>query len=661
MTIKTTAGTKIRRRIQATTVAACLFMLAYTCSVIYVAVHSIDRGAQTEARNLAQSLAYGAAFSSNPQHYIEGLDELYKRDIVIVDTHKKGLADADPEEVGMSYNHDPANEVGLTILDGKVRTFVEQNERHPEGLRQLVVPAFSQGRTDGTPIGAVILEYSGIGQELLDEAKWSIYLLAAAGGFCVLATGILGFHLGNAVKVSAQKIHHLAFHDELTGLWNRTMFSTLLNGGLKDAKGQQGAVAIFFIDLDRFKNINDTLGHAAGDLLLKEVALRFTSSLNPKASVARLGGDEFVVMVLGPSNTESLGHLARKLLASIAQPFKTHGQEFRVTASIGISLYPDDGQDEQMLMRNADIAMYQAKQDGKNGFAFYSAQMNQHSVERLAFESSFRHAVDQMQIQIHYQPKINSRTGLINGVEALLRWDHPDLGSVSPVKFIPVAEETGLIVPLGRWVLRSACEQQVAWVQQGMGSINMAVNLSPRQFTDEGLLENVRSILATTGMDAANLELEITESMLINEAGRAVALLEALRALGIKLAVDDFGTGYSSLSNLKRFPVDTIKVDRSFIRDLPDNSEDRAITEAIIAMGRSLSLNVVAEGVETEEQATFLREHGCDEFQGFYFSKAVTPSEVFSLLENQKSRGYLKTPSTTVHKKNEQPTIAFRT
>lgn len=370
MTIKTTAGTKIRRRIQAATVAACLFMLAYTCSVIYVAVHSIDRGAQTEARNLAQSLAYGAAFSSNPQRYIEGLDELYKRDIVIVDTHKKGLADADLEEIGMSYNHDPANEVGLTILDGKVRTFVEQNERHPEGLRQLVVPAFSQGRTDGTPIGAVILEYSGIGQELLDEAKWSIYLLAAAGGFCVLATGILGFHLGNAVKVSAQKIHHLAFHDELTGLWNRTMFSTLLNGGLKDAKGQQGAVAIFFIDLDRFKNINDTLGHAAGDLLLKEVALRFTSSLNPKASVARLGGDEFVVMVLGPSNTESLGHLARKLLASIAQPFKTHGQEFRVTASIGISLYPDDGQDEQMLMRNADIAMYQAKQDGKNGFAF---------------------------------------------------------------------------------------------------------------------------------------------------------------------------------------------------------------------------------------------------------------------------------------------------
>ncbi|MEB0110896.1 EAL domain-containing protein [Variovorax sp. RTB1] len=635
MTNKASAGTKVRRRIHIATLAALVFMLAYTCSVIYVQLQTIERGAQTEARNLARSVAYGTAFTGDPQAYVEGLDELYRRDIVILDIQKKGLADADPSEVGMTYDHDPGNEVSLTISDGKARTFVEQSKGHTDGLKQMVVPVFAQNGAGAAPTGAVVLEYTGIRQELIDAAIVHIYMLGVAGAFCALATGMLGFQLGNAVKASAQKIHHLAFHDELTGLSNRAMFSSALNKGLTVAKDQSSVIAVLFLDLDRFKNINDTLGHTAGDLLLKEVATRITSCLHAGDSVARLGGDEFVVLVYGPSNTDSLRQLARKALAAVAQPFNTHGHEFRVTASIGIAVYPEDGEDEQLLMRNADIAMYQAKQDGKNGFAFYSAAMNQHSIERLAFEASFRHAVDRMQFRIHYQPKIDSRTERIEGVEALLRWDDPDLGSVSPVKFIPVAEETGLIVPLGRWVLRSACEQQVAWAKQGLRPISMAVNLSPRQFADEGLLDDVRSIVAKTGIAPGYLELEITEGMLIQEAGQAVKLLEALRGLGIRLAVDDFGTGYSSLSNLKRFPVDTIKVDRSFIRDLPDNSEDRAITEAIIAMGRSLSLNVVAEGVETSEQANFLREHGCDQFQGFYFSKAVTSVEIIRLLKDQ--------------------------
>jgi len=614
---------------------ACMFMLAYTGGVIFSQVQSIERGARTEARNLARSLAYSATLSSNLQSYVQGVDELYKRDIVIVDTNKKGLADADADEIGMLYDHDKGNEVGLTILDGRARTFIEQNERHPEGLKQVVVPVFAQGVRNAPPVGAVILEYSGIRQELLDAALLQIYVLAAAGVFCVVATWILGFQLGNAVRASARRIHHLAFHDDLTGLSNRTKFSASLNDGLNCSKGRQNAIAVMFIDLDRFKNINDTLGHAAGDLLLKEVALRINSCLRDGDHAARLGGDEFVVMVHGPVTRELLSQMARKALATIAQPFSTHGQEFRVTASMGIGLYPEDGEDEQLLMRNADIAMYQAKQDGKNGFAFYSPEMNQHSVERLAFESSLRHAVERMQFHVHYQPKIDSRTGRIGGVEALLRWDDPDLGSVSPTKFIPVAEETGLIVALGKWVLKSACEQQVKWVKEGMQPISMAVNLSPRQFADEELFEDVRSILQTTGIAPACLELEITESMLIQEAGRAVQLLEALRGLGIRLAVDDFGTGYSSLSNLKHFPVDTIKVDRSFIRELPDNPDDRAIIEAIIAMGRSLSLNVVAEGVETREQASFLRDHGCDQFQGFYFSKAVPAGEISRLLEEQ--------------------------
>lgn len=635
MIIKT-VGTKVRTRILAATYLSCLIMLLYTSGVIFAEFRSFERGARTEARGLAKSLAYGASFANNLQEYVAGLADLH-RDIVFVDVLKRGIADADPNEIGMFYDCDQGNEVSSTIADGRTRTFVEQNEKHPEGIKQIVVPAFAKDSMKGTPIGAVILDYSAIYAELLDASIWTIYVLAMAGAGCTVGMGLLGFRLANAVRASAQKIHHLAFHDELTGLANRSLFSTKLNARLSVAQGRYGDVAVFFIDLDRFKNVNDTLGHAAGDILLKEAANRIQSCFRSDDLVARFGGDEFVVMVDGVSDVESLGQLARKVLAAMAHPIRILGQEFRVTASIGISAYPADGEDEQLLMRNADIAMYQAKQDGKNGFAVYAAQMNQYSVEQLAFESSFRHAVEEEQFQLYYQPKIDSVTGRIAGVEALLRWDHPDLGSVPPKKFIALAEETGLIVPLGRWVLRRACEQQVAWNKQGMAPMCVAVNLSPRQFADEHLFNDVRSSLAATGMAPGCLELEITESMLIEESGRALELLQALHDLGVKLSVDDFGTGYSSLSNLKRFPVDTIKVDRSFIRELPDNVEDRAITEAIIAMGRTLALNVVAEGVETQEQAEFLRDRGCDQLQGFYFSKAVPPSAIFALLEVERT------------------------
>jgi EAL domain-containing protein (putative c-di-GMP-specific phosphodiesterase class I) len=327
--------------------------------------------------------------------------------------------------------------------------------------------------------------------------------------------------------------------------------------------------------------------------------------------------------------------VAHKILAATSKSFIALGQEFRVTASVGVSTYPRDGEDEQSLMKNADIAMYQAKEDGKNNFQFYSAQMNTNSFERLALESSLRRALDHGEFQLHYQPKVDARSGAIAGIEALLRWQHPELGMVAPTKFIPIAEETGLIVSIGKWVLKTACTQNVAWQKSGLPHLHMAVNLSSRQFSDEGLLRDITSILEETGMSPALLELEITESTLMHDVDKALCTLKAFRDRGVRLAIDNFGTGYSSLSNLRKFPIDTIKIDGSLIHDLSNQAENRSIAEATIAMGRNLSLTVLAECVETKAQADFLREHACDEFQGFYFSKPVTADKFAELLEAQ--------------------------
>jgi predicted signal transduction protein with EAL and GGDEF domain len=369
--------------------------------------------------------------------------------------------------------------------------------------------------------------------------------------------------------------------------------------------------------------------------LLKEVAKRLKSSLREHDIVARLGGDEFVVLLPELAEEAHASAVAHKILTTIGRPLVLLGQEFRITASVGITTYPKDGNDEPSLMKNADVAMYQAKAEGKNNFQFYSEELNANSFERLTLESSLRQALERQEFELHYQPKIDFPTGRISGVEALLRWRHQELGMLGPTRFISIAEETGLIVPIGRWVLKNACQQNIAWHREGLPELTMAVNLSARQFNDENLLQDVADILDETGMDAALLELEITESMLMHNVEKAIKTLNGLKQIGVRLAIDDFGTGYSSLSNLKKFPINTIKVDRSFIRDIPGNPEDMGITDAIIAMGRTLSLTVVAEGVETKEQAEFLRQRACDEFQGFYFSKAVQPAEFAKLLRAQ--------------------------
>ncbi|MHB8138036.1 MAG: sensor domain-containing protein [Smithellaceae bacterium] len=435
-------------------------------------------------------------------------------------------------------------------------------------------------------------------------------------------------------KRSEEQIKHMATHDALTGLPNRVMFGQLLNHAIRSAKRHKRQLAVLFIDLDRFKIINDTLGHEAGDLLLQTIAARFTKTLRAVDVVGRLGGDEFVVLIEEVDNSNQLVSVAQKILSAALKPVTLLGEECRVTASIGISLYPKDAEDEQSLMKTADKAMYFAKEEGKNNYQFYAESMKSQSIEQLSLETHLRLALERNELSLNYQAMLDFKTGAINGVEALLRWHSPFLGDVTPAKFIPVAEETGLIVPIGQWVMKTACAQNVAWQKQGLPCVCMAVNLSLRQLLDENLIEDIKTALNDSGMAPNLLELEITESMVMHNPVRMVAILMKIKNMGIRLAIDDFGTGYSSLAQIKHFPVDTLKIDRSFIRDIPEDAEDKAITEAIIAMGKTLSLKVVAEGVETQEQMDFLRQRSCDEMQGYYFSKPVTPEKFADLLRS---------------------------
>jgi diguanylate cyclase (GGDEF)-like protein len=426
----------------------------------------------------------------------------------------------------------------------------------------------------------------------------------------------------------------LATHDELTGLPNRLVFGQAVSDAVKVGRRYGQEFAVMFVDLDRFKIINDTLGHAAGDSLLSDVAKRLNQCVRESDIVARVGGDEFIILLREVSDASQVATVARKILSTVVKPLSIHGQECRVTASIGISLFPSDAQDEESLIKNADAAMYAAKEDGRNACRFHSREIKNQSIERLMLETSLRRALERNELVLYYQPKRDLGHDGISGVEALLRWHHPDLGLLQPSRFIPLAEETGLIVPIGKWVLETACAQNMAWQRQGLPAIRIAVNLSPRQFADPNLLHDIRAALEKSGMPAQLLELEITESMVMHNVERTVRVLEAIKSLGITLAIDDFGTGYSSMSLVKKFPIDALKIDRSFVREIMNDSEDKAIADAIIALGRALNLTVVAEGVETAEQEAFLRAHKCDEIQGYLISKPVPADEFAAFLAN---------------------------
>jgi diguanylate cyclase (GGDEF)-like protein/PAS domain S-box-containing protein len=429
-----------------------------------------------------------------------------------------------------------------------------------------------------------------------------------------------------------RRVRYLASHDTLTGLPNRATFSDMLARRIGRAAADRSPFAVLFVDLDRFKVINDSLGHEAGDQLLREIAGRIRACLRTTDAVARLGGDEFVVLAEGAEDEAHVRAVAQRLLAAAGEPVRVAGQTCHVGASIGISVYPYDGEDEQALMKHADIAMYEAKAGGKNTYRFYASDARGLSPQRIALETSLRGALGRDEFHLMYQPKVGLHDWRITGVEALLRWDSPDHGAVSPAQFIPLAEEIGAIVEIGRWVLRRACMQAARMRRIGLPPIRMAVNLSARQFESASLVDDIADALADAGLPGDALEIEITESMMIARADHSRAVLERIRALGVRIAIDDFGTGYSSLGQLKRFPVDTLKVDRAFVQDLPGRDEDRAIARAIVAMARSLELRTVAEGVETGEQLEFLRSIDCDEMQGFHFSRPLAAAALERLL-----------------------------
>lgn len=433
-------------------------------------------------------------------------------------------------------------------------------------------------------------------------------------------------------QAAEEAVKRVALHDALTGLPNRTMFNQRLSHAIDQSDRYGRRLAVLFIDLDRFKVINDTLGHDSGDELLREAAKRFSNALRSSDTVARLGGDEFVVLIEDVPDPLYVGSLAQKLITVLHAGFMLSGKEYHISASIGVSTYPDDASDMQTLLKNADIAMYRAKEQGRNMFQFYAAQMNVHSVERLALESGLRRAMERDELVLHYQPMIDMRSGEITAMEALVRWQHPEKGLIPPDTFIQIAEETGLIVPIGEWVLKTACETQSAWEKASGRPIRMAVNLSPRQFVIGDLLKTVARTIHQSGCRADHLELEITESLMMHNRERAEALMSQLKALGVSVAVDDFGTGYSSLAYIKRFPIDSLKIDRSFITDIPADQDNAAITQAIIAMAHNLKLRVIAEGVETLEQFNFLRDHDCDEMQGYYFSRPLTREQATAML-----------------------------
>jgi diguanylate cyclase (GGDEF)-like protein/PAS domain S-box-containing protein len=429
-------------------------------------------------------------------------------------------------------------------------------------------------------------------------------------------------------KRAEEQVKHLAFHDPLTNLANRLLFNDRLNLAVAQAHRHNQRLAVLFLDLDRFKVINDSLGHSVGDELLRQAAERIQGLVREGDTVARLGGDEFTLLVPGITVEEDAAKIAHKICAAIRGPFSIDGRELFVTTSIGVSVYPSDGHDAETLLRNADSAMYRAKEQGRDNYQLYTPAMNAKAIERLSLESRLRQALTNNEFELHFQPFIDLRTAELMGAEALLRWRHPELGIVPPMDFIPLAELSGLIVPIGEWVLRKACEEARKWHAKGFEAMTVSVNLSSRQFQQTDLVRQVREALESTGLSPGSLDLEITESNAMQNAEHSIHTLWGLKKHGVRISMDDFGTGYSSLNYLKRFPIDRIKLDQSFVRDLPSDKDDAAIAMAVIAMGRSLELVVIAEGVETEEQLEFLRSHECDQLQGFLLSRPL-PAEAF--------------------------------
>ena len=428
------------------------------------------------------------------------------------------------------------------------------------------------------------------------------------------------------------RIEQQANYDALTGLANRRLLNDRLSQAILRAERDRGRVAVAFVDLDQFKIINDTFGHELGDDMLRTMAERLGDCVRQSDTVARQGGDEFVLLLDGYQDAEELLGVIQRVHAAIGRPWQASRREFHVTCSVGVAVYPNDGRSAEVLLRNADVAMYKAKSNGRNNFQFFTTELNRMMVERVDIEHRLRNALSRKQLLLHYQPRVDVRSGRVVGAEALLRWRMPRQGLIPPSRFISVAEETGLIVPIGKWVLQVACQQAMAWQVVGLPPLVVSVNVSPRQFRQDNIVQTIADALRDSGLPPRCLQIELTEGLAMHDAENHVRMLDEIKALGVQIAIDDFGTGYSSLSYLKRFPVDQLKVDRSFVKDLATDADDAAIVQAIIALGHQLGLRIVAEGVENAAQYRFLRHNGCDEMQGYLFGRPMAADEFAGLL-----------------------------
>jgi len=431
------------------------------------------------------------------------------------------------------------------------------------------------------------------------------------------------------IKHSEQRLEHLAHYDPLTQLPNRLLLNARLHHALEHARRNQSMLALLFLDLDRFKNINDSLGHVTGDRLLVEVGARLRQCLRDEDTIARIGGDEFTLLLEQVQEPGNAGTTAEKILLAFSRPFQVDDRELYITPSIGISTYPRDGEDSETLLRNADAAMYRAKDQGRNAYAFYSQELTSQAFDQVMLEAGLRKALERDELRLYYQPQVDMASGALVGAEALVRWQHPDMGLIPPGHFIPLAEDCGIILEIGAWVLETACRQARAWLDMGLALGRISVNLSGRQIRRGNLLEVVDNTLAASGLPPEHLELEVLETFIMTDEADTIPLLRALKARGIKMAIDDFGTGYSSLGYLKHLPIDRLKIDRTFIDDIPTNQDDMAISRAIIGLGSSLRLEVLAEGVETEAQREYLLAEGCRIAQGYLFSRPL-PAEEFA-------------------------------
>lgn len=548
----------------------------------------------------------------------------------------RGLLEAAPDAMVVV---DPSGRIVLLNVQAEKRFGYSRNELIGQRVKNIIPNGFAERLiADALRTAKDALEQQiGTGIELTGRRKdgsefpIEIMLSPLEGAEGILVTAAIR-DITTRKKAEALIIHS-SEHDFLTGLPNRVLLNDRVNQAILLAQRNRRRVAVLFLDLDGFKHINDSLGHSVGDKLLKSVGKRLVDCVRGSDTVSRYGGDEFVVLLSEEETTENASVTARRMLRALAEAHFIDQHDLHVTCSVGISLYPDDGLNAESLIKNADTAMYQAKENGRQTFQFFKSAMNVRAVERQAIEECLRRALERQEFVVHYQPKINLKTGRIIGAEALLRWTHPIRGPVSPSQFIPVAEDCGLILPIGTWVLRQACQQAQAWVAAGLPMGTMAVNISAIQLRDENFVDTVFAILKDTGLDPSLLEVELTESVLMKHAEYTASVLKALRARGVQVAVDDFGTGFSSLSYLRKFPIDALKIDQSFVSQITTVPDETIIVNAVISLGRSLKLRVVAEGVETQEQLAFLQAHHCDEAQGYYFSQPVLPQQFAKLLK----------------------------